>query len=114
MFEHGGLIEATHTDKSLDIETAALEADADNVEPMELDDEESASHTGARFYSEKTKLDTVTKALKAAGWTITTSELAYHAKDFPELSDAQRDEVTKFLQALDENADVHRVYAAMK
>jgi YebC/PmpR family DNA-binding regulatory protein len=114
MFEHGGLIEATHTDKAIDIETAALEADADNVEPMELDEDESANHIGARFYCEKTKLDTVTKALKAAGWTVTTSELAYHAKDFPELSDAQRDEVTKFLQELDGNADVHRVYAGVK
>ena len=114
MFEHGGLIEATHADKGIDIETAALEADADNVEPMETEDEEGANQIGARFYCEKAKLDTVTKALKAAGWTVTTSELAYHAKDFPELSDAQREEVTKFLQALDENADVHRVYAALK
>ncbi|HEY2573162.1 MAG TPA: YebC/PmpR family DNA-binding transcriptional regulator [Verrucomicrobiaceae bacterium] len=114
MFDHLGLIEATHADKSLDLETAALEADADNVEPMELDDDESANLAGARFFCEKAKLDAVTKALKAAGWTITTSELAQHAKDFPELSGPQREEVTKFLQALDENADVHRVYAAMK
>ncbi len=114
MFEHGGLIEAHHPDKALDLETAALEADADNVEPMELDDDEGAHHIGARFYCEKTKLDTVTKALKASGWMITTSELAYHAKEFPELSDAQHQEVTKFLQSLDENADVHRVYAAVK
>lgn len=114
MFDHVGLIEAHHPDKELDIETAALEADADNVEPMELDDEEGAHHVGARFFCEKTRLDTVTKALKAAGWMITTSELAYHAKDYPELADAQREEVMKFLHALDENADVHRVYAAVR
>ncbi len=69
---------------------------------------------GARFYCDKTKLDTVTKALKAAGWIITTSELAYHPKEFPELTEAQRDEVTTFLQSLDEHPDVHRVYAAVK
>jgi YebC/PmpR family DNA-binding regulatory protein len=114
MFDHGGLIEATHADKGIDLETAALEADADNVETMELDEEEGDHLIGGRFYCEKARLDAVTKALKAAGWTITTSELAYHAKDFPELSEAQREEVTKFLQALDENTDVHRVYAALK
>ncbi len=114
MFEHCGLIEAQHTDKSLDIEVAALEAEADNVEPLDLDEEEAAGHVGARFFCASTNLDAVTKALKAAGWTITTSELHYQPKDYPELSDAQRDEVTNFLQALDEHTDVHRVYAALR
>lgn len=114
MFEHCGLIEAQHDDKSLDIEVAALEAEADNVEPLELDEEDAAGHIGARFFCATTSLDTVTKALKAAGWNVTTSELHYHPKDCPELSDAQREEVTKFLQSLDGHADVHRVYAAMK
>jgi transcriptional/translational regulatory protein YebC/TACO1 len=91
-----------------------LEADADNVEPLEADEEDGAAQIGARFYCDKAKLDPVTKALKAAGWTVTTSELAHHAKDFPELSEADREEVTKFLQTLDEHPDVHRVYAAMK
>lgn len=114
LFDHVGLIEATHADKSIDLETAALEADADDVEAMEADDEESAGHAAARFYCDKAKLDPVTKALKAGGWTVTTSELAHRAKDFPELSDADRADVTKFLQALDDHPDVHRVYAAMK
>jgi transcriptional/translational regulatory protein YebC/TACO1 len=56
----------------------------------------------------------VTKALKAAGWTITTSELTYRAKEYPELSEQQREEVTAFLQGLDGHADVHRVHAALK
>jgi YebC/PmpR family DNA-binding regulatory protein len=114
MFEHCGLVEAHHADGSQDIELAALEAEADNVEPMELDDEASAGHIGARFFCQKTHLDAVTKALKAQGWVITTSELHYHPKDYPELSEAQHEEVAKFLQALDEHPDVHRVYAAMK
>lgn len=113
MFDHVGLIEAVHRDGAIDLETAALEADADNVEAMELD-EDGAGQVGARFFCEKAKLDAVTKALKAAGWTVTTSELAYHAKDFPELSDAQREEVTRFLRELDGNADVHRVHAAVR
>lgn len=114
MFEHCGLIEAQHTDKSLDIEVAALEAEADNVEPLELDEEDAAGHLGARFFCPIASLDSVTKALKAAGWSVTTSEMHYQPKDYPELSDAQRDEVTAFLQSLDGHADVHRVYAAMK
>lgn len=114
MFEHCGLIEGQHSDKSLDIEVAALEAEADNVEPLELDEDEAAGHIGARFFCATTALDTVTKALKAAGWQITTSELHYQPKDCPELSEAQREEVTAFLQSLDGHADVHRVYAALK
>jgi YebC/PmpR family DNA-binding regulatory protein len=114
MFEHSGLIEAHHADTSQDIEVAALEADADNVEPLEADDEEGVAQIGARFYCDKAKLDAVTKALKAAGWVVTTSELGYHAKDFPELPDAQREEVTHFLQSLDGHPDVHRVYAALR
>lgn len=115
MFEHCGLIEAHHPDTSLDIETSALEADADNVEPMELDEEEGGSHhVGARFFCPTTKLDTVTKALKAAGWIVTTSELHHQPKSYPELSEAQHEEVTNFLQTLDGHADVHRVYAAVK
>lgn len=113
MFEHCGLVEAHHPDTSVDIETAALEADADNVEPLELDDEELAHHIGARFFCPTTKLDSVTKALKAAGWVVATSELHYHPKECPPLTDAQREEVTSFLQSLDGHADVHRVYAAI-
>jgi transcriptional/translational regulatory protein YebC/TACO1 len=112
MFEHCGLIEATHTDKSLDIEIAALEAEADNVEPLELDPEETKL-IGARFFCSPTQLDQTTKLLKTAGWEITTSELHYQPKDYPALSDAQKTEVTAFLQSLDGHADTHRVYAAL-
>ncbi len=113
MFDHCGLIEATHADKGIDIETAAIEADADDYEPVESEDDD-ASGVSARFYCQIPVLDAATKALKAAGWTITTSELTYRPKDFPELSEAQREEVTNFLQALDNHADVHRVHAAMR
>lgn len=114
MFEHCGLIEGQHTDKALDIEVAALEAEADNVEPLELEEDEAAGHIGARFFCASTQLDTVTKALKAAGWTITTSELHYQPKDYPELSEDDLEDVSKFLRALDEHQDVHRVYAAVR
>lgn len=114
MFDHCGLIEAHHPDKAVDIEMAALEAEAENVEPMELEDEESAGHVGARFFTQMTTLDAVTKALKAAGWLVTSSELGYNPKEYPEITDEQREEATTFLQTLDGHDDVSRIYAALK
>ena len=113
MFDYCGLVEASHADKAIDAETAALEADADDLEAMEAD-EESEGHANFRFYCASAKLDSVTKALKAAGWNITTSELTYRAKEYPELSEAQREEVTDFLQSMDGHPDVHRVHAALR
>lgn len=114
MFDHCGLIEAHHPDKAVDIEVAALEAEAENVEPMEIDDEEAAGHVGARFFTQTTSLDAVTKALKSAGWLVTSSELGYHPKEYPEITEEQRQEVTSFLQTLDGHDDVSRIYAALK
>ncbi|MBL9116332.1 MAG: YebC/PmpR family DNA-binding transcriptional regulator [Verrucomicrobiaceae bacterium] len=114
MFDHCGMIEAHHPDSSIDAETAALEADADDLEPMEIDSEDGTMQSGTRFYCASAKLDAVTKALKAGGWIVTTSELTYRAKDYPELTEQQREEVTNFLQSLDAHDDVHRVHAALK
>src|SRR6185369_11932737 len=47
-FDHVGIIEATHEEEGLDLETAALEAGADDVEPFE---EAPKEGSGARFYS---------------------------------------------------------------
>jgi YebC/PmpR family DNA-binding regulatory protein len=112
MFDHCGMVEGSHSDAAMDAETAAIEADADDVEPMELDEGETG--TGARFYCPIANLDLVTKALKAAGWNVTTSEITYRAKECPELTEAQLEEVTTFLQGLDGHPDVHRVHAALK
>jgi replicative DNA helicase len=105
-------------------ESGSIEQDADMVglltrsdyagAKMEVEDEEAAGHIGARFFTQTTTLDAVTKALKAAGWQITTSEMSYIPKEYPEVTDEQRDEITGFLQALDGHDDVHRVYAALK
>ena len=116
MFEHCGLIEGRHPDADTDIEIAALEAEADNVEAIDPDDgdDEPSEGTGARFFCASSSLDSVTKALKAAGWNIALSELHYQPKDFPELTDAQREEATDFLRTLDDHPDVHRIYAALR
>ena len=112
MFDRVGLIEATHLEKK-DIEEAAIESGAQNVEPMDAEDLGDGK-AGAIFYTEVTDLNGVSNALSTAGWRVTTSELGYRAKNFVELNEAQLKEVSEFLQAIDANDDVHRVYAAVK
>ena len=115
MFDHVGLVEG-HAAAGTDAESAAIEAGADDLEVLAEGEVEDlpAGAVAARFYTQPAALNAVTTALKAAGWTITTAELSYRPKDYPELTDAQRDEVTAFLQALDEHTDVHRVHAAIR
>lgn len=113
-FDHMGVVEASHPGgSSQDIEGAAIEAGAQNVEPLVSSDIPEGS-VGALFITEIKDLDVVTKALKAAGWVVLASELRYLAKNFVELGDAQRAEVVEFLGALDDHDDVHRVYAGIK
>ncbi|MFN7685035.1 MAG: YebC/PmpR family DNA-binding transcriptional regulator [Oligoflexia bacterium] len=112
MFDRLGVVEATHPHSDLDIEGAAIEAGAQNVEPLEKE-EVPAGQTGARFLCDIPDLDVVNKALVQMGWTVTLSEPSYRAKSFVELSDDQKKEVSEFLNAVDEHDDVHRVYAGI-
>ena len=116
LFDHVGLVEAHHPDAAVDSEGAAIEAGAQNVEPLTHaeNDDIPEGVTGARFIAERTDLHTVSQLLAQNGWTVVTSELGYVAKNFPELTDEQRTEVGEFLHALDDNDDVHRVWAALK
>ena len=111
-FNHVGVVEANHTDKNRDVDTDAIEAGAQEVEPLEAD-ETPADTKGARFITEIKDLDTVSKALKKSGWTVTASEIRYIAKNSVQLDEAQRKQVTDFLNTLDDHEDVHRVYAAL-
>lgn len=113
MFDRLGVVEATTPDAGVDSEAAAIEAGAQNVEPLEAE-EIPQGHAGARFFCETTDLDAVSKALSQKGWTVTLSEMSYLAKSFTELGEEQKKEVVEFLNAVDEHDDVHRVYAAMK
>jgi YebC/PmpR family DNA-binding regulatory protein len=112
-FNHLGVVEATHAELDRDPENDAIEAGAQEVEPLEAE-EASEGRKGARFLTEIKDLDAVSKSLKGAGWNVTASEIRYLAKNFPELDEAARKEVTDFLNALDDHDDVHRVYAAMR
>ena len=111
LFDHVGIIEATHEKPGQDPESVAIEAGAQNVEALERI---PAGHSGARFFTDPTDLDTVTKALRSAGWSVTLSEMGYHAKDPISLPPEQRAQVEEFLAALDDNDDVHRIYAALR
>jgi YebC/PmpR family DNA-binding regulatory protein len=113
MFNHIGIVEAHHTDRSLDLETVAIEAGSQNVEPLEAD-EVPADRIGARFLCDRADLDAVSKFLAKTGWTVTASEMSYVAKTAADVPETQRPEVIAFLTALDEHDDVHRVYTAMK
>ncbi|HUI07431.1 MAG TPA: YebC/PmpR family DNA-binding transcriptional regulator [Verrucomicrobiae bacterium] len=113
MFNHVGIVEAHHPDTSLDLETVAIEAGAQNVEPLDAD-EATAGHIGARFFCDRGDLDAVSKFLTKSGWTVTASEMSYVAKNAMDVPEAQKPEVIAFLTALDEHDDVHRVYTAMK
>jgi len=112
-FNRCGVVEAHHRDPLRDPEADAIEAGADEVEALEAD-ETPPGTTGARFITAIRELDAVAKALQTAGWTVTASEIRYLAKEFREVDAAARKEVTDFLDALDDHADVHRVYAALK
>ena len=116
LFDHVGLVEAHHAEAAADIEGAAIEAGAQNVEPLTHaeNDDIPEGVTGARFMAERADLHAVSQWLAKNGWTVVTSELGYVAKNFPELTGQQRAEVGEFLTALDDNDDVHRVWAALK
>ena len=112
-FNHLGVVEATHPDANRDAEGDAIEAGANEIEPLEAE-EVPAGQKGARFFTGIKELDSVSKALKAAGWNVIASEMRYVAKEFREVEGAARKEVENFLNALDDHDDVHHVYVAMK
>jgi YebC/PmpR family DNA-binding regulatory protein len=116
LFDHVGLVEAHHADAGVDLEGAAIEAGADEVEPLTHDknDDIPADRTGARFITDRSVTAAVSKWLAANGWTVVTCELGYVPKNFPDLSETQLAEVGEFLQALEDHDDVHRVWAALK
>lgn len=116
LFDHVGLVEAHHPDANTDREAAAIEAGANEVEPLthQQNDDIPEGAAGARFICDRTAVHAVSKWLSANGWTVVTSELGYVPKQFPELTDQQKAEAGEFLQELDDHDDVHRVWAAMK
>lgn len=115
LFEHVGLVEAHCPDTSADIEAAAIEAGANEVEPLthEQNDDIPPGVCGARFIADRAATAAVSSWLATNGWTVITSELGYVPKQIPELTDDQAAETAAFLEELDSHDDVQRVWAAM-
>ena len=115
LFDHVGLVEAYRAEPDVDMEAAAIEAGANEVETLSSADNDSIPDggTGARFVTERSGTHSVSQWLSQNGWTVVTSETGYVAKKPVELTEAQRVEVGEFLQALDDHDDVHRVWAAI-
>ncbi len=116
LFEHVGIVEAHTTDTATDLEAAAIEAGANDFEPIDhtANDDIPEDHAAARFLTAHTDVHAASTWLGQNGWTVITSEIGYVAKMYPELDDDQRAEVGEFLQALDDHDDVQRVWAAVK
>ena len=116
LFDHAGIVEAHHSDAHADLEAAAIEAGANEFEPLthQQNDDIPEGHAGARFLTDRTGVHAAATWLKKNGWSVITAELGYIAKMYPELDDTQRAEVGEFLQALEDNDDVQRVWAAVK
>jgi YebC/PmpR family DNA-binding regulatory protein len=108
-FDHVGIVEATHAESGIDLETAALEAGADDVETLGDEPEEGSA---ACFYTAPTALDAVTQALRTAGWSVSQSEMGYRPKEKAAISPEQRVAHEEFLERIDDHDDCHRIYTA--
>jgi len=113
MFDRKGVIEAHHTDASIDPETAAIEAGADEVSILTPSEGQPTGGMLARFVCAPADFDAVNKALSSMGWNVLNSELSYLAKNKVELSAEQMKEVSDFLGEIDDHDDVHRIYVAL-
>ncbi|MEZ0393188.1 MAG: YebC/PmpR family DNA-binding transcriptional regulator, partial [Pseudobdellovibrionaceae bacterium] len=104
MFERVCLLEGQKPG-NFDPEEEAIEVGANEVEKTE---------DGYAFYGDLTSLDEIRKALTTRGWTVTTAEASYKAKNITELNDSQMKDVVEFLNELDDHDDTHRVHATIK
>lgn len=105
LFTHYGTVVATHPAKQ-DAEEAAIEVGAQEVEKLE--------DGSVQFLCDMNDLAHVSKALSNMGWQISQSEFSYVCKAPVEVSETDKKEVAEFLGTLDDNDDVHRIYAGMK
>jgi YebC/PmpR family DNA-binding regulatory protein len=104
-FNYQGMIEAVQNSKDADAEVAAIEAGAQDFEPGEEGE--------TLFITDATDLDAVCKALPAHGYTVQSAQLGYRPKNPVTLSDAEREEVETFLEAIDADDDVQNVYVGL-
>lgn len=90
----------------VDPEEAAIEAGAQDVEAGEG----GVTH----FYTAPTDLDSVRKALEAAGWKIESAALVWRAKNPVHVEGEQLKDVEEFLAEMDEDDDVQTLFVGLK
>jgi transcriptional/translational regulatory protein YebC/TACO1 len=104
-FTRCGAVEATPPGAGTDAEEAAINAGAQEVEP--------GDEGQWRFTTDPADLDTVSKALAAEGWNVTSANLIWVSKNPVKLEADARAEVEAFLSAIDEDDDVRAVFAGL-
>ncbi len=105
MFDRVGVIEASHPSRA-DAEEAAIEAGAQDLEPGD----DGVTH----FYTAPHDLDTVRKALEAAGWKLESAALVWRAKNPVTVAPEHRHSVDEFLAEMDEDDDVQTLFVGIK
>jgi YebC/PmpR family DNA-binding regulatory protein len=104
-FDHLGMIEAAPTNANADVELAAIEAGAEDFEPL---DEEGV----ALFYTAMTDVDIVSHALPSMALRY-SRQIRLSSQKSRHLNDAEREEVEAFLDAMDSDDDVQHVYVGL-
>ena len=104
-FNYQGMIEATPNSKQADAELAAIEAGAQDFEPAE--------NGATLFLTDPSDLDAVCRLLPTYGYIVQSALLGYRPKNPVALSDAEREEVETFLEAIDADDDVQNIYAGL-
>ncbi|MGE0225050.1 MAG: YebC/PmpR family DNA-binding transcriptional regulator [Acetobacteraceae bacterium] len=104
-FDYLGMIEATPETPGADPEVAAIEAGAQDLEPAE--------NGATLFLTDPTDMDAVSRALPAHGFIVQSAHLGYRPKNPVSLGEAERAEVEAFLEAIDADDDVQRVFAGL-
>ncbi|MEN9539135.1 MAG: hypothetical protein RLZZ126_1370 [Pseudomonadota bacterium] len=114
-FDHVGLIEAEPGLSGADAELAAIEAGAQDFEPV-TEDADGNPSTATLFLTDPTDLDLVSRALPAQGFTVLSARLGYRPKNpisSASLSGAELEEVEAFLAAIDAHDDVQDVFVGL-
>jgi YebC/PmpR family DNA-binding regulatory protein len=116
LFDLVGMVEAYREMAEVDLEEVAIEAGANEVEPLNTNqnDDIPEEALGARFLCERGDIHSVSQWLAGNGWKVVISEPGYVPKNLCNLSDEQREEVGEFLEILDDHDDVHRIWVALE
>jgi YebC/PmpR family DNA-binding regulatory protein len=108
-FSHLGIVEASPPAGPVDAEAAAIEAGAQDLESAGDGDQDKA----IRFFTDPQDVDTVSRALTAQKWSVTSARLGFRPKNPVKVEGEARTEVEAFLEALDGDDDVQVLYAGL-